>query len=290
MAQERQEPAAPRIDFATVDTAPNPQRFVRYLENARANAGIQALKHQSYAFLEARAGKHLLDVGCGLGDDVRALAQIVGATGTAVGLDNSQTMIEVAKKASEGVDFPGTFQQGDLHRLPFAENTFDGCRAERVLIHSNDPAQALAEMVRVVRPGGSIVVIEPDLETVILHLTDHELARKLTAWRCTSVRNGRMGRQLPGLFLQSGLTAIQIFPTVHYETRLESLESIQGMVRRAQQQHALTAEESMALLQELQLRNEHGQYFEFGVFFTLVGRKGESSSAHVPFSIQSPRI
>src|SRR5262249_24339796 len=155
-------------------------------------------------------GQRLLDVGCGLGDDVRALAQIVGATGTVVGLDSSRTMIEAASKNSEGLTFPGSFLLGDLHHLPFADATFDGCRAERVLIHSDDPAQALAEMVRLVRPGGSVVVIEPDLETVIVHLSDHALARKLTAWQCRSVRNGRVGRQLPGLFYQSGLTAIQI--------------------------------------------------------------------------------
>src|SRR5262252_4150846 len=48
MAQEKQEAGTPRIDFATVDSAPDPQRFVRYLEGVRANAGIQALKRQSY--------------------------------------------------------------------------------------------------------------------------------------------------------------------------------------------------------------------------------------------------
>lgn len=273
MTQEQPEPTVPRSDFASVDAAPNPQQFVRYLESARGNAGIQALKRQSYALLEAAAGKCLLDVGCGLGDDVRALAQIVGSGGAAVGLDNSQTMIEAAIRTSEGADFPGRFQHGDIHHLPFADATFDGCRAERVLVHSDDPLQALAEMVRVVRPGGMLVVIEPDLETVIVQLSDHVLARKLTAWQCNSVRNGRIGRQLPGLFQQSGLTAIQILPMVHYATRLDSLESKQRLIRQAVKQNALTAEEALALLQELQQRNEAGQYFEFGIFFTLAGRK-----------------
>ncbi|HEY7355404.1 MAG TPA: methyltransferase domain-containing protein, partial [Ktedonobacterales bacterium] len=110
------EPNLPRIDFATVDSSPHPQQFVRYLENARGNEGIQALKRQSYTLLEANTGKRLLDVGCGLGDDVRALAQIVGMTGAAVGVDNSRTMIETATRNSAGADFPGSFQQGDIHR------------------------------------------------------------------------------------------------------------------------------------------------------------------------------
>jgi hypothetical protein len=81
MTEESSEPSQPRVDFATVDSAAEPQRFVRYLENARNNTGIQALKRESYRLLDASEGKHLLDVGCGLGDDVRALAQMVGATG-----------------------------------------------------------------------------------------------------------------------------------------------------------------------------------------------------------------
>ncbi len=275
MTQEPSEPIQSRIDFATVDSAAQPQQFVRYLESARANAGIQALKRDSYLLLDAREGKRLLDVGCGLGDDVRALAQTVGAAGSAVGLDNSQTMIEAARKQSEGLALPGSFVQGDVHALPFADAAFDGCRAERVLIHSDDPAQVLAEMARVVRPGGMVVVIEPDLETVIVHLSDHALARKLTAWQCNSVRNGRVGRQLPGLFRQCGLIEMQILPTVHYETRMESRERMQRMMRRAEQQNALTAEEALKIVQELEERNEQGQYFEFGVFFMVAGRKPE---------------
>lgn len=273
MMQRRSEPALPRVDFATVDGAPDPQQFVRYLEGVRGNVGMQALKRRSYALLEAGAGKHLLDVGCGVGDDVRALARMVGATGRAVGVDNSQTMIEAANRASQGLEFPGVFEQGDLHALPFADATFDGCRAERVLIHSDDPAQALREMARVVRPGGWIVVIEPDLETVMVHLADAALTRKLTVWQCDTARSGRVGRQLPELFQQCGLNEIQVLPTVHYETRLESLEGMRRLVGRAERQQALTAEEAGAILQEVERRNEEGRYFEFGVFFLLAGRK-----------------
>jgi hypothetical protein len=47
------------------------------------------------------------------------------------------------------------------------------------------------------------------------------------------------------------------------------------MLRRAEQQQALTAEEAQAIFREVQARNEQGQYFEFGVFFLLAGRKSE---------------
>lgn len=270
---EKRLPGADQIDFAHVDTSAHPQQFVRYLEHTRENDQLQALKQHSYAVLEASEGKRLLDVGCGIGDDVRALARIAGATGAAVGLDNSQTMIEAAQKHSEGLDHPGEFQQGDLHHLPFADASFDGCRAERVLIHSDHPDQALAEMARVVRSGGLLVVIEPDLDTVITHLSNHELARKLTQWQCDSVRNGWIGRQLAVLFRQQGLVDVQVFPTVLYFTRFTSPKSNQLLLKRAQERNLLTADEAAAVMSELHQRDAQGAYFEFGVFFMVVGRK-----------------
>ncbi len=265
------EPGHARVDFGNVDSSTHPNLFVRYLEQTQANDEMQLLKRQSYALLEAAEGKHLLDIGCGIGDDVRALAQIVGAAGKAVGIDNSQTMLNEARKRSEGLEYPGEFHLGDIHHLPFADNIFGGCRTERVLMHSNDPAQVLREMMRVVRPGSPIVVIEPDLDSVITHVSNHELARKMTQWRCDSVRNGWIGRQLPGLFRQCGLTNIRIIPTVM--TDFKAPETTPTLLISAQRRNILSAAEAAEIMTDFQQRGEQGQYFEFGVFFTVVGSK-----------------
>ncbi|HVB22067.1 MAG TPA: methyltransferase domain-containing protein [Ktedonobacteraceae bacterium] len=87
------EPRQDRVDFGNVDQSTHPHLFVRYLEQSQDNDELQMLKRQSYALLEAAEGKHLLDIGCGIGDDVHALARIVGMSGKAVGVDNSQTML-----------------------------------------------------------------------------------------------------------------------------------------------------------------------------------------------------
>jgi 2-polyprenyl-3-methyl-5-hydroxy-6-metoxy-1,4-benzoquinol methylase len=77
-----------RWDFAAVDAAPDLQSVVRYLQQHPGNEGegeARSIRRQlSYDLLEVYEGQHLLDVGCGLGDDVRALARLVGASGRVV--------------------------------------------------------------------------------------------------------------------------------------------------------------------------------------------------------------
>jgi ubiquinone/menaquinone biosynthesis C-methylase UbiE len=261
-------------DFADVDQSLNPQGVVQYLVRSRDVDDIQVLKKLSYVLMEAQAGKCLLDIGCGIGDDVRALAQVAGPQGRVVGIDKSETLLDVARKSSEGLDLPGEFFLGDVSRLDFADSTFDGCRAERVLQHCDDPEQVLSEMVRVVCSGGCVVVVDVDYDSMITSLTNHALARKLTRAKCDIVRNGWIGRKLPGLFRRCGLTDIRIFPTVLYYTDFYVEDSYwEFLFALGQQLDILTADDIAEIKNDLQRLNECGEYFDFGVHFSVVGRK-----------------
>ena len=261
-------------DFADVDQSLNPQNIVCYLERSRDVIEIQVLKKLSYILMEAQVGKCLLDVGCGIGDDVRALAQIVGPQGRVVGIDKSQTLLDIARKGSERLDLPGEFVLGDVSSLDMADSTFDGCRAERVLQHCDNPEQVLSEMVRVVRSGGCIVVVDVDYDAMITSLTNHALARKLTQAKCDAFRNGWIGRQLPGLFRRCELTDIRVFPTVLYFTDFDPEDSYWEFVfTMGQQLNILSADDIAEIKNDMQLLSEHGEYFDFGVFFSVVGRK-----------------
>lgn len=114
--------------------------------------------------LRSKPGMHILDVACGTGTVSRILADH-GATVT--GIDFSPGMI------SEGVarhgDHPGiTFQQGDATELPFDDNTFDATTISFGIRNVQEPGRALAEMLRVTKPGGSIVVCEFSTPTTAL--------------------------------------------------------------------------------------------------------------------------
>jgi ubiquinone/menaquinone biosynthesis C-methylase UbiE len=260
-----------RWDFAAVDAARDPQSFVRYLLRLEGERGATLRQQLSYELLEIRAGQCLLDVGCGLGDDVRVLARLVGESGAVTGLDNSERTLEVARARSEGAGFPGTFVHGDMHHMPFAEATFDGCRAERVLVHSAQPAQVVAEMQRVTRPGGRVVITEPDLDTLVFHATQQATVRKLTHWHSDRVRSGTVGRRLPELFRESGLVDVRIFPTVAESMELTNYP--RTLVAHAERAGMLTTDEARDVLEDWERRGASGTYLEFGVFFTVVGSR-----------------
>lgn len=105
--------------FGNVDRATRPETFVRFLDTVTGIEAVQAYKRRSYNLLRLRAGNHVLDVGCGTGDDVRAMASKVGPSGRAVGIDNSQVMISEAKKRSAGLGLPVEFRTGTATDLPF---------------------------------------------------------------------------------------------------------------------------------------------------------------------------
>ncbi len=187
-----------------------PDRLL-YLDTLSATEFAQAYKRQSFELLDVQEGGWVLDVGCGLGDDVRMLAQRVGRTGRVLGVDNDAAMVAAARQRGSGKTLPVAFHLGDVHHLAFREDVFDCCRADRVFQHLEDPRQALAEIVRVARPGARIVAIEPDWETLVVDVADRATTRKITNFTCDRmVRNGWIGRQLPNLFRAYGLAEIGV--------------------------------------------------------------------------------
>ena len=87
-------------EFGSVDRAAGPEAFVKYLDTVTGLEAAQAYKQRSYELLNLKPGHRVLDVGCGTGDDVCAMAKIVGLSGRVVGIDNSEVMIAEAKKPS----------------------------------------------------------------------------------------------------------------------------------------------------------------------------------------------
>src|SRR5262249_18321771 len=139
------------------------------------------------------------------------LARLVAPGGSIVAVDGSQTMIAAARKRHDEVAGL-SFGVADAAKLPFDDASFDACRVDRVLQHVADPAPAVREMVRVIRPRRALVAYDNDWEALTVDFADRELTRTvLNAW-CDRFPSGWIGRRLVPLFLQAGLGDVVTYP------------------------------------------------------------------------------
>lgn len=151
-------------------------------------------------------GLHVLDVGCGPGTITVDLARRV-APGEVVGVDRSETVLTEARATAERAGVEVAFQVGDVHRLDFADDTFDIVHAHQVLQHLTDPVAALREMRRVCRPGGLVAVRDADYRAFAWAPTDERLSRWLGLYRTVAKTNGAepdAGRFLKQWVLDAG--------------------------------------------------------------------------------------
>ena len=183
-------------------------------------------KRESYDLLAAAPGSRILEVGCGLGDDAAALAGRVAPGGSVLAIDGSQAMVDAARRRHG--DVAGlTFEVADATQLPYQDASFDGCRIDRVLQHIADPAAAIGEMARVLRPGGVLVAFDNDWETLTIDSPDRALTRAvLNAW-CDRFPSGWIGRRMCALFLDAGLDGCR---NASEDTRLATTSRIADRV------------------------------------------------------------
>lgn len=110
----------------------------------------------------AKPGMHILDVCCGTGQLSIELAGTMGETGKVTGLDFSENMLDKARENVSQSSYATLIQllQGDAMNLPFPDNTFDGATVGWGLRNLPDLEQGIREMLRVVKPGSTIVSLD----------------------------------------------------------------------------------------------------------------------------------
>lgn len=106
------------------------------------------------AAVDVAAGERVLDVACGTGVAARAAVERVGAAGRVTGIDRNEGMLAVARRIAPAIDW----QTGLAERLPFEDGAFDAVLSQFGLMFFEDRRQALAEMWRVLKPGGRVAV------------------------------------------------------------------------------------------------------------------------------------
>ena len=167
--------------------------------------------HAAYLLPHLKPGDRVLDFGCGPGTISIGLAKAVDP-GEFHGVDMEETQIEMARAAADaGGHANATFHVGDVTALPFEDNYFDAAHCHAVLMHIPDTRAVLAEVKRVLKPGGIIAGRELFVSSSFLEPGSEDVDN---AWRTFSrllQGNGghpEMGRELKNALLEAGFVDI----------------------------------------------------------------------------------
>ncbi len=165
------------------------------------------------------AGSMVLEAGCGIGAQTRIIAPKNPAVSFTC-IDISADSLRQAAEMAAGLGITNAaFQTADIFQLPFADETFDHVFLCFVLEHLSDPHKALRALMRVLRPGGSITVIEGDHESAFFH-PPSEAARKaihcLVRLQAENGGDALIGRRLYPLLTECGYSDCSVSPRMVY--------------------------------------------------------------------------
>jgi ubiquinone/menaquinone biosynthesis C-methylase UbiE len=173
--------------------------------------------------VQPRAGKRILDVGCGTGTAEVNLSRLRLSQVELVAVDLATERVREALAATRSHNMRAEFASADACALPFGDATFDSSFCVAVLQHISDVGGAVRELARVTRPGGRIVAVEPDNSARYFYSSSaagmraYEGAGRFFASLAQArgdATDAAVGPKLPHLFAQNGITPldVQLFP------------------------------------------------------------------------------
>ena len=193
---------------------------------------LEALLHLDTGY---PAGSAVLEAGCGVGaQTVPLVRQSPGAAITCLDISAGSLAAAAARVRDAGLPLPA-FREGDICALPFADGSFDHVFVCFVLEHVRDPAAALAEVRRVLRPGGSVTVIEGDHGSVLFH-PDDAAARAVVGCQVALQRaaggDSEIGRRVFPLLAGAGFGGVRGFGRGRFTSTRRGRGWWEGFIRR----------------------------------------------------------
>lgn len=165
-------------------------------------------------FAALAPGAAVLDAGCGSGSAARLFARHV-PQGRVVGLDRNEGYLDFARRKAQDEQLSNLeFRSGDVLWLPFDDNSFDVVWSKHLLQWVAKREQALAQFVRVTRPGGRVIACNFDGFCLNHYPTDPQVQADVeilaTATKEALGFDHNLGRKLPTLFREAGLQDIRV--------------------------------------------------------------------------------
>jgi ubiquinone/menaquinone biosynthesis C-methylase UbiE len=262
--------------FIDVDGADNTDAYSNCLSLLDSLPYFKRYKQQTYELLELGPDDRLLDAGCGLGDDVFRMAEMITGSGLIVGVDSSTKLIKKAISDKRNSKLSVEFHVGDLTQLQFENESFSRCRIDRVLQHIPEPSLAISELVRVLETRGLLVAYDNDWGTFSITSRNKPLTQILeNAW-CDSFTNSWIGRDLQELFVNAGLSMVTIYPSTSVISDYDIADKVYNLeqtVKRAIENGNISRDEGSEWISELLERAKSGCFAAVLTAYTVVGQK-----------------
>jgi len=237
------------------------------LEAVYRTPDVVAQRHATLHALGLQAGERALDVGAGPGFLVSEMAEQVGPNGRVTGLDISDSMVALAQRrcAEEPIKSRTTIIKADATALPFPDASFDVGVSTQVYEYVPDIAQALAELHRVLRPGGRVLILDTDWDSVVWNAHDRvRMQRILAAWN-ERFADPYLPRTLTCRLRDAGFEVrsrdVLVLFNPEYDPDTYSVSNGRIMADFVPGRQGITRDEVEAWMRDLEQRGHEGDYF-----------------------------
>ncbi|MGH8774835.1 MAG: methyltransferase domain-containing protein [Jiangellaceae bacterium] len=201
-------PPDPGKAFAQVDESTVAPILMAYLDRVADMPETTAFRSIAVELMELQPGMRVLDAGSGLGEAARELATLVRPGGEVIAVDLSSQMVAAAAARDGGIGV--TYEVADVLDLPFATDSFDRTRCERVLQHLPDPDIAIAELVRVTAPAGAVCLLDPDWRSLAIDVDDPVLVTAVLDTFVARSAQPDIGRTLRRRLVRAGVVDVVV--------------------------------------------------------------------------------
>jgi ubiquinone/menaquinone biosynthesis C-methylase UbiE len=217
--------------------------LIRVLDAAETMPAAARLRARSYQLLRLPPGARVIDVGCGT---ARAVAELAGHGARAIGVDLDPAMLAAARARFPDIDV----RAADATELPLGDGQAHGYRADKVYHVLPDPHAALAEARRVLLPGGRIVLLGQDWDTLVIDSDQPELTRRIVHARADTIPHPRIARAYRNLLLDAGFHDVDIEVHTPVFTDATMLSILVGHATAAHQTGAISGDEAESWVSE----------------------------------------
>lgn len=268
------------MDFTNVDAMDRPADAIALIDALRVQPDIQEIVTLARGIIAPRPGDRVLEIGCGTGENLHVLTDLAAPGGSGVGIDSSAAMIAEAKMRASREGNRVEFRAEDATNLSLPDAAIDCCWIERVLQHVAQPQAILNEASRVLVPGGRLLILDSDWDTLTIDAPDKETTRALASLFSDSIPHGWIGRQLPRLCRAAGLRVTRNFSRAIFGSDIDLFLHGLGfseVAKRAESRHLVPPLELAAWLSSLEEMAKRDELFYSVTMFGVCAEKPNTS-------------